>query len=321
MAINLKALKPNKVSADLSSYVTYIFSYPKAGKTTLASQFPDPLIIATEKGYLTLPGVVAQDVASWADIKSVVRQLHDNEIKEQFKTIVIDTVDLAASMCEKYICNQNDVETLSQIPYGGGWTKVKKEWEDTFLKIRNEGYALVFISHSKDKTFTRKDGSTYNQVVASCPTTYNEILKGMSDIIGYIDIVDGERELVLRSPDNSIDVGCRFKNIANSIPLGYDELVKALNDAINSEAKQTNNKFVTKERATATKEAKYDYQSMMTEFQEVVGALMAKDKAGYAPKITEITTQILGKGKKFTECTEAQVELMSLVLEEVKALA
>ena len=129
MAIDLKALKPHKISRDLSGYMTYIYGPAGAGKTTMGSQFPKPLLLAFERGYNAIPGIVAQDVASWSEMKQVLRQLDDPEIKETFKTIVIDTVDRASAACEKYICNQIGVENIGDGGWqNNGWSKVKKEW-------------------------------------------------------------------------------------------------------------------------------------------------------------------------------------------------
>lgn len=47
MAINLLALEPHKVSRDLSGYITYVYGAPKVGKTTLGSQMPAPLLLAS----------------------------------------------------------------------------------------------------------------------------------------------------------------------------------------------------------------------------------------------------------------------------------
>jgi hypothetical protein len=48
--INLKGLKPHKVSRDLSGYITYIYGPGGAGKTTFGSQMPSPLLLAFERG-------------------------------------------------------------------------------------------------------------------------------------------------------------------------------------------------------------------------------------------------------------------------------
>lgn len=273
-----------------------------------------------ENGYNAIPGAMAQPITSWADMKAVLRELKKDEVKKQFKVIIADTIDIASSLCEKYVCQQNDVDSINQIPYGGGWGKVRKEFEETWRTITQLGYSLIFISHSKDKTFKREDGSEYNQIVASCPNTYNEVVKNMSDLIGYIDMQNGDRKLVLRSLDNKVDVGCRFKEIAPVIPFGYDELVKALNDAIDAEAQATKGQFVTEAKVEAPTVVEYNYDELMSEFQTVVGNLMSKDPTKYKPKIQAITTKVLGRDKKVVDCTPDQAELISIIVDEIKAL-
>ena len=73
MAINLMALTPHQVSKDLSGYITYLYGQPKVGKTTLVSQFPGVLLLACEKGYGAIPGIIVQDVTSWTDMRQIVR--------------------------------------------------------------------------------------------------------------------------------------------------------------------------------------------------------------------------------------------------------
>lgn len=118
MAINLTALEPHKVSRDLSGYITYIYGQPKVGKTTLCSQFPGALLLAFERGYNALPGIYVQDISRWSEFKEVLRELKKEEVKEKFKSIIIDTIDVAGSLCEKYICNQLGISTIGE----GGWT-------------------------------------------------------------------------------------------------------------------------------------------------------------------------------------------------------
>lgn len=64
-SINLMALEPHKVSRDLSGYITLIYGPPKVGKTTFGSKMPGALLLATERGYNALPGVIAQDITTW----------------------------------------------------------------------------------------------------------------------------------------------------------------------------------------------------------------------------------------------------------------
>lgn len=322
MAIDLLSIKPHKVSRDLSGYITYVYGQPKVGKTTLCSKFPSPLILAFEKGYNALPGVMAQDIQKWSQMKEVLRELKKPEVKEVFKTIVIDTIDVAGALCEKYICNKKGIETIGEGGWGNnGWSDYKKELEDVFRSITQEGYAVVFISHVQDKTFKRPDGTEYNQMVPTAQKSLNNIVKGMADIYACatIDPATKERQLVLRSIDGSIDAGSRFRYLPPSIPLGYDELVKAINTAIDKEAAETDNKFVTDQREVNTeKEPEYDYGALMDEFQALAGQLVGQSPQN-GMKITAIIDKYLGKGKKISEATPAQVDMIYLIVSEIKA--
>ena len=316
--INLLNIQPHKVSRDLSGYITYIYGVPKVGKTTFGSQFPGALILAFERGYNALPGVIAQDITTWGEFKQVLRELKKPEVRAAYKSVIVDTVDIAASLCEKYICNQLGIENIGDGGWStNGWSKYKKEFEDTFRTISQLGYAVCFISHSTDKTFKRKDGTEYNQMVPTAQRSVNEIVKGMADIYACADIVNGERRLILRSLDGTVDTGCRFKYIEPEIPFTYNDLVDALNKAIDKEAAETQNKFITTERARDTIAPTYDYDALMNEFQQITGNLM-RENPGNGPKITEIVDKYLGKGKKVSETTRDQAEFINLIVDEMK---
>lgn len=323
MAINLLELEPHKVSRDLSGYITYIYGAPKTGKTTLASQMPKPLLLAFEKGYNALPGIIAQDITSWSEMKAVLRELKKPEVKERFSTICIDTIDIAAILCDKYVCSQNDVDAIGDIPYGAGWGLLKKEFEGTFRAITQMGYALFFISHCKDKVFKREDGTEYNQIVPSVSTMYNSIIENMVDIYGYMHAVrsaDGTNiRITLRSNDGSISCGGRFKYIAPEIGPTYQDLVNALNEAIDKEALETNGQYVTNEKISQPIIQQKDFNSLMNEFKEITSQLMAKDENN-ANTITATVEKYLGKGKKLSECTERQLEVVDFVVDELKSL-
>jgi len=118
MAINLLDLKPHVVSTDLSGYITLIYGPPKIGKSTFGARMPKPLLLAFERGYNAIPGVIAQDITSWGEMKQVMRELKKPEVQENFKSIVVDTIDIAADFAQKYVCNQLGIENIGD----GGWT-------------------------------------------------------------------------------------------------------------------------------------------------------------------------------------------------------
>ena len=245
MAIDLLSLQPHKVSRDLSGYITFIYGPAKCGKTTFGSKMPGALLLAFERGYNALPGVVAQDITTWGEMKQTMRELKKPEVKERFKSIIVDTVDIAADLCQKYICSQLGIENIGDGGWAtNGWAKYKKEFEDTFRTLAQLGYAVVFISHDKEKTISPQNAKEYQQIGSSMQSSALAIIENMSDIIGYAHpkmTENGARMvLTLRSEDNSVRCGCRFRYIESEIDFTYDALTKALNKAIDDEAWETN---------------------------------------------------------------------------------
>lgn len=324
MAISLINLKPHKVSRDLSGYITYIYGPGKIGKTTFGSQMPGALILAFQRGYNALPNVYAQDVTTWAQMKMVLRDLKKPDVKEMFHSIIIDTIDIAAAACEKYVISQAGVDTLNQIPFGQGWARVKRQLEDTFRAVTQLGYAVLFISHDKDKTFKREDGTEYNQIVPTLGNSYNLIIKDMVDIYCYAHSVVKEgtskRILTLRSFDNTIDCGSRFKYMVPEVDFSYNALVQALNNAIDEEARHTGQEFVTEERNTEIEKINLDFDDLMRQSSKLIESIPKEKMEYYAPRITEIINKYLGKGKKLSNAKRDQVEQISLIVFDLKEL-
>ena len=325
MAINLLGIQPHKVSRDLSGYITFIYGPPKVGKTTLATQMPGALLLAFERGYNAIPGIIAQDVNTWGEMKQIFRELKKPEVQEVYKTIIVDTVDIAADLCQKYICNQLGIDNMGDGGWGtNSWSKYKKEFEDVFRGLTMMGYAVVFISHSKTGTDKDQTGKEFGYTKPTTQSSALQIIENMADIYCFARMylgADGEekRVLTLRSPAGSgISCGSRFKYIASEIPLNYDALTKAIGDAIDKEAKENGNKFVTNEREAAPVLKEYDFDALMAQFETMVGDLMTKDQTYYAPRITQIIEKYLGKGKKMSGVTRDQAELVYLVVTEIQ---
>lgn len=318
MAINLLTLQPHKVSRDLSGYITFVYGAYKTGKTTLATQMDKCLLLAFESGYNALPGVIAQDVTTWGEMKQIFRELKKPEVKEAFSAIVVDTIDVAADKCKKYICQQNDIEELGDLAYGKGWSKFKEEFNEVFRGLTQMGYAVFFIGH--DKEAKDNDGNITN-IRPSLSNSTREIIAGMADIYGYAkqNGADKYSVLVLRDKTGFIECGCRFKYVPDVIDMNYNALVTAIHKAIDEEAAEHNGAYVTNEKNVVVEAPTYDYDALMAEFQNLVSDIMNKNQSN-AAKIVTITERYLGKGKKASETTPEQAEFIFLINQELKEL-
>ena len=138
--MGLLDIKPHQVSRDLRGYSVMMYGAPKTGKTTTACKFPGALLLAFEKGYSTIPGVYALPMNSWSEFKKLFTEFKDPAVQEKFQTIIMDTADIAYSLCEKFICNResdakHDYQTVADIPFGKGYAMAMDEFDECIRKI------------------------------------------------------------------------------------------------------------------------------------------------------------------------------------------
>lgn len=318
MAFDLLNIQPHQVSKDLSGYITYIYGAYKTGKTTLATQMEGSLLLAFERGYNALPGVIALDVNTWGETRQIYKELKKPEVRSHYKAVVVDTIDVAADKCKKYICQQNDIEDLGDLPYGKGWTKFKDEFNEIFRGLTQLGYAVFFIGH--DKEAKDSDGNITN-IRPSLSNSTREVIAGMADIFGYAKQNGAGQNsvLVLRDKTGFIECGCRFKYVPDMIDMNYNALVKIIHEAIDKEAEENGGQFVTNEPIKPVEAKEYDYDKMMSDIQDLIGDLMTKNQSN-ASKITAIVDKYLGRNKKVSEATPNQCEQLELIILDLKDL-
>lgn len=326
MAIDIFSIKPHEVSRDLCGYTVLLYGQPKTGKTTTAAQFPQALLCAFETGYLAIPGVMAQPVNKWSEFKQILRQLDSDQARQQFKNIIVDTVDIAYDLCEKYICNQNGVSTVGDLAYGKGYALAKKEFDEALRKIPQMGYGLVMISHAQDKTFKDENGEEYQQIVPTLANQPRLVVDRMSDIIGYAHPFQEEdgtvhTTLFMRGTPRFV-AGSRFKYTPDSIEFSYDNLVNAIGDAIDRQAKDFNGQYVTDAPTQAhIAEPELDFDALMNQFNDLVFKIQNATGSAFgttwAPRIVAITDKYLGKGKKVSEMSRDQAEQLVLIVDEL----
>jgi hypothetical protein len=323
MALDLLNLQPSVISRDLKGKFVCIYSIPKAGKTSLACQFPKNLLLGFEHGWNAISGAMAVDITKWADFKLYLRQLEKPELKEKFNTITIDTVGLAWEMCEQYICSQNSVQKISDIPWGGGYAACKKEFEACLRKITQLGYGLVIIAHSEKRVEKRSDDSEVEILGPAIPKRAYDIVNQLVDIIGYIDVTwdeDGgsERWLYTRKTP-TIMAGSRFKYLPPKIKFGYEELVNAISKAI-EDSERLDGATVVEHAIEAPEDKTLTYEEVRDKAKSLWETLVAKDPEENPKRIMKKVEMIFGRPLKLSEINEDQVDLYNLVVLEMEEM-
>lgn len=329
--VSIMDIQPTRLCKDLRGRFVEIFGREKSGKTSTAVMWPKPLLCAFEKGYNALVNVYAADIDNWSTFKDICRQLKKDEAKQKYQTVIIDTVGIAYSMCEDYVKSQHGVTEIGEIPWGRGFKMLREEFEKTFRELSKQGYAIVFIAHSKSKLtdVVDKDGNRLEQISPNLPSSCAEAVNGMVDVIAYLGVEYDEnrnssRWLYLRETP-TIFAGSRYRAIVPKIPLSYEGLVKAVADAMEEEAKITGTTFITEEELedSLKSEKEKTFQEVMTEAKEVWGNYLNKaqndeEKDMRLNTMQMIIAKIFGNNNfKLSQAIPQQKDLVELFISEM----
>lgn len=332
MAINIYNIKPHKVSRDLTGKSFFIYGDRKVGKTTCACQFPDALLLGFEKGWDYLDGVLPIPINSWKDALDVKKQLvkeaesvrKENEEKGEdkkttYQSIIVDTVDLAYDMCEKYVLDKEGVEYLDETTSKRGYRALSREYDKFFQDIMKAGYTLICISHATTKQI-KENGEKYDKTIPTVPDRGFLVVSRLVDVTAYAtfesnpeDPDNPKRILIMRGSKN-LEAGSRNKYMSKVIPFTYEALKKDMEQAVDK-MKENGGEVIDGENNLYQVEKKTDYKKTMASIKKIALALNSLDKM---EDYNRVVTEYLGKGRSVKECDESQTDMLELILEDLQ---
>lgn len=317
-AIDIFNIPENVISRDLKGRFLCIYGPEKVGKSTFGAKLPRPLFCNFEVGTNYLP-VRPVNIDKWSTFKQVLRQLEKPEAHDYYDTVVIDTVSEAYAACEQFICAQNAVQRIGEIPYGRGYADTKREFESALRKITMLGFGLCCICHAEKKTIPGPDDSTIDTMQPAMPTRAADVVNRMVDIIAYIDERFDEngnsvkRFITRRTP--TVLAGSRLPYLEPVIPFSYEDLINAIGRAIDKQEAEDGVKVV--DTAEHQQTEQLDFDKLREEASVLWGNLVGKDPSN-AEKILKKAEIIFGRKIKLSEITEDQVDLMNLIVIEMR---
>ena len=234
-------IQKSKKIVDLQKQVILIYGRAKIGKSTLCSQFDEPLFLATEPGLNHLE-VFKVNCNSWERFLDACRAIAKGG--HRFKTIVIDTIDNLIIYCSDYICRENGINHPSELPHGKGWHMVTYELQRALSKLASLPYGLIMVAHSTLEEVETKTKKYTRYSISISGKNRNAVLN-MADIILFIDSEvskDGEEVRVIRTkPSMYYEAGDRSNLLPEILRLDYRELVKYFGGDNGKECNEDNN--------------------------------------------------------------------------------
>lgn len=339
---DLLNIEGNQVPTDAKSYSTFVYGYPKTGKTTFINDLygEKVLFLATERRHDAIPNAHVINIDSWAEFLKVMKLLKDPKLHEKYDAIALDTVSRFEAYCEQYVLSDLQIEDLSDAAWGKGFSAYNKELEKGLSLIEKSGYTPIFISHAKSETkkvlvseatdeekgvdgatVVKEDGKQYVEYQKTVPdikTKFFNMINRIADNILFLDLsVDSKglehRKIFYR--DNLTHLaGATFRHMPETTELSADAYSNAVKKAIESEGKDN----IVEGKREQSKGVEYDFDSIMKEIAELGKKLQKDGKADERQKVIE---EVLGKGRKVKDLDESQAEIASVLVDKLKEIA
>lgn len=339
---DLLNMEGNKLPNDVKSYSTFIYGFPKTGKTSFVNDMygEKVLFIATERRHDAIPNAHVVNIDSWAEFLKVMKLLKDPKLQEKYDAIAIDTTERLSAYCEKYVLSDLDIDYLDDLGWGKGFSAFNKELENGLSLIEKSGYVPVFISHAKQETkkvlleqatddeknkqgaeTVKENGKEYIEYTKTTPDVKNKFFNMINRIVDNILFLDlsvdsngqESRKIFYRDNVNHL-AGSSFKHMPDNTEMSPEAYEKAAKEAIEKEGKNN----VQEGERKQSEGANYDFDSLMKEAGELGQKLQ---KEGRTKELSQVVEEVLGKDRKVKELQPDQAEVLSVFVDKLKEIA
>lgn len=135
-----------------------IYGTEGIGKSSLASKFPEPLFIDTEGSTDNMDVARLDKPTSWIMLNNQIAFIKANPTV--CKTLVIDTIDWAESLCVDNLCAMHGKKGIEDFGYGNGYVYAKEEMGRFLNKLQDLieiGINVVLTAHAQIRKFELPD--------------------------------------------------------------------------------------------------------------------------------------------------------------------
>lgn len=137
---------------------TVIYGPEGIGKSTLASQWPEPVFIDVEGSTKNLDVPRFPDASTWQSILADVD--HVIHHPDCCRTLVIDTMDKAEVRCTEHVLKANSKTGIEEFGYGKGYVYLQEEFQkllDRLDEVIECGIHVVCVAHAYMRKFEQPD--------------------------------------------------------------------------------------------------------------------------------------------------------------------
>jgi len=179
MAFNLGSVKKGK---NLRPPRIFLYSTHGIGKSTFASQAPNPIFICAEDGLDALDVAHFPIATSSVDVMEMLQTLYVDD--HEYETVVLDTADWLENVLIKEIESEHDAKELA---YGRSSMFLADKWRDIlegFNALRNDkNMTVILIGHSEIKRFDSPEVDSYDRYQPKLSTRSSALVQEWADCV------------------------------------------------------------------------------------------------------------------------------------------
>lgn len=159
------------------------------GKTTMASQMPNPVFVDVEDGSGHLYVRRMPVPPSWDVLMDECRSIAESP--EDCMTIVVDSADAAERLCWQKVCQRAKKDSIEAWGYGKGYVVAAEEYRK-LLEVLDmciaAGVNVVLIAHSQMRKFERPDeAGAYDRFEVKLNKHVAAMTKEWADAVLFLD--------------------------------------------------------------------------------------------------------------------------------------
>lgn len=181
MAISLGSIKKGK---NLRPPRIFLYSTHGIGKSTFASQAPNPIFICAEDGLDALDVSYFPVAKSSQDVMDMLQTLYVEE--HEYQTVVLDTADWLENVLITEIEATHDSKELA---FGKSAMYLAEKWREIlegFNALRNDkGMNVVLIGHSEIKRFDSPEVDSYDRYQPKLQTRSSALIQEWADCVFF----------------------------------------------------------------------------------------------------------------------------------------
>ena len=157
------------------------------GKTTFASQAPNPIFILTEDGLGDIEVDKFPLATSFAEVLEALEVLGSEN--HEFKTVVIDSLDWLEPLVWEATCKRLNVPSIETPGYGKGYVESSTEWREFFKYVTAlrdyKNMTVIMLAHGSISRVEDPTSVAYDTHTLKLHKRASAIAEEYSDILGF----------------------------------------------------------------------------------------------------------------------------------------